>query len=150
MQTHILTPFLFGKMFGKEVNIHKQLEKFTNSIIFCKKLSIRRLIKKIFGEKFETPFVGTQNEVARILWLEATLKRIPAGNRILDAGAGELSQKKFCTHLNYVSQDFGRYNGLGNNKGLQMLSWDRTANWILFRILLPFHNLIPRLMPLCV
>ena len=33
--------------------------------------------------------VGTKNQQNRDLWLERTLKKIPAGSRILDAGAGE-------------------------------------------------------------
>lgn len=64
------------------------------------------------------------NERARLNWLEATLKRIPAGSKLLDAGAGELDQKVFCDHLIYVSQDFGEYDGKGDSKGLQTKSWD--------------------------
>ena len=33
--------------------------------------------------------VGTENESTRVKWLEKTLSAIPAGSRILDAGAGE-------------------------------------------------------------
>lgn len=64
--------------------------------------------------------VGTHNQVAREAWLEKTLKRIPAGSRILDAGAGEQAYKRFCKHLNYVAQDFAKYDGRGNASGLQM------------------------------
>lgn len=70
--------------------------------------------------------VGTHNERMRETWLEETLKSIPAGSRILDAGAGELRYKKLCSHLEYVSQDFNQYDGGGNGKGLQMGTWDRT------------------------
>ena len=63
--------------------------------------------------------VGTQNLITREQWLEKTLKKIPAGHRILDAGAGELKYKKFCTHLDYISQDFGQYDGEGDQAGLQ-------------------------------
>ncbi len=69
---------------------------------------------------------GTRNLSNRLTWLEAALKKIPAGSRILDAGAGELDQKKYCTHLNYVSQDFGQYDGVGDNKGLQTKKWDNS------------------------
>lgn len=34
--------------------------------------------------------VGTHNESVRTAWLEQALKQIPAGSRILDAGAGEV------------------------------------------------------------
>ena len=69
---------------------------------------------------------GTQNEATRETWLEQTLAGIPAGNRILDAGAGELRYKRFCTHLNYVSHDFAEYDGIGDGHGLQRGAWDQS------------------------
>jgi ubiquinone/menaquinone biosynthesis C-methylase UbiE len=71
--------------------------------------------------------VGTKNQKTREAWLENTLKKIPAGSRILDAGAGEQKYKKFCTHLNYVSQDFAQYDGKGDGIALQTKKWD-TSN----------------------
>jgi len=71
--------------------------------------------------------VGTQNEGSRIAWIEKTLKQIPAGSRILDAGAGEQKFKHLCAHLKYVSQDFAKYDGVGNTKGLQMGKWDQSG-----------------------
>lgn len=70
--------------------------------------------------------VGTQNQYNREVWLEKTLKQIPAGSRILDAGAGEQQYRRFCAHLNYVAQDFARYDGKGNSAGLQMKNWDQS------------------------
>jgi ubiquinone/menaquinone biosynthesis C-methylase UbiE len=70
--------------------------------------------------------VGTHNLRNRDSWLEDVLANIPAGSRLLDAGAGELKYKKLCTHLNYVSQDFAEYNGQGDGKGLQTGVWDQT------------------------
>lgn len=70
--------------------------------------------------------VGTNNEATREAWLKDALKTIPAGSRILDAGAGELQYKRFCAHLNYVSQDFAQYDGTGDASGLQMGSWDQS------------------------
>lgn len=70
--------------------------------------------------------IGTSNEHNRVKWLEETLKTIPKGSRILDAGAGELAQRKFCEHLEYVSQDFALYDGLGDGKGLQTEKWDNS------------------------
>lgn len=69
--------------------------------------------------------VGTTNESNRVQWIEATLKKIPAGLKILDAGAGECQFKKFCGHLNYVAQDFGQYTGEGE-VGLQTGTWDNS------------------------
>lgn len=69
--------------------------------------------------------VGKSNEATRVHWIEQTLKKIPAGSKILDAGAGECQFKKFCSHLQYVSQDFAQYTGEGE-VGLQTGSWDTT------------------------
>ncbi|MBS1650687.1 MAG: class I SAM-dependent methyltransferase [Bacteroidetes bacterium] len=64
------------------------------------------------------------NEQIRINWVETKLTSLPKGLRILDAGAGEQQYKKFCSHLNYVSQDFAQYIPSDSNNGLQMPKWD--------------------------
>lgn len=64
------------------------------------------------------------NEATRQAWLASVLARIPAGARILDAGAGELKNKPLCAHLTYVSQDFCQYDGRGDRAGLQPGVWD--------------------------
>ncbi len=71
--------------------------------------------------------VGTQNEHDRADWIEKTLKRIPAGARILDAGAGERQFKQFCGHLRYVAQDFAQYDGRGDGAGLHTGSWNQSG-----------------------
>lgn len=71
--------------------------------------------------------VGKLNEFQRIEWLKNTLNKIPENSRILDAGAGEQKFKPFCTHLNYVSQDFGKYDGIGDSAGKQTGSWGQTG-----------------------
>ena len=61
--------------------------------------------------------------------------------RILDAGAGELRNKPLCKHLNYVSQDFARYDGNGDGKGLQTGKWDTSRIDIISDILaIPEHD----------
>ncbi len=65
-----------------------------------------------------------KNESVRNKWIEAKLKEIPKGKKILDAGAGELKWKNACSHLQYVSQDFCEYKGDGDGKALQMGEWD--------------------------
>ena len=64
------------------------------------------------------------NEDKRNLWLRQTLGSLPAGLRILDAGAGELRNKILCEHLHYVSQDVCQYEGSGDRKGLHTGTWD--------------------------
>ena len=70
--------------------------------------------------------VGTQNEATRVAWIEQTLQKIPAGARLLDAGAGERQFERFCAHLRYVAQDFAQYDGQGDGTGLQTGSWDQS------------------------
>jgi ubiquinone/menaquinone biosynthesis C-methylase UbiE len=69
---------------------------------------------------------GTNNDQVRINWIANALKSIPTGYRILDAGAGELRLKPYCTHLDYVSQDFCQYEGKGDGNALQTGNWDTT------------------------
>ena len=69
---------------------------------------------------------GMKNKISRDTWLKRTLGEIPKGQKILDAGAGELQYERFCEHLEYVSQDFGQYNGKGDSRGLQKQIWDNT------------------------
>ncbi len=86
--------------------------------------------------------VGTTNESSRVAWIEQTLKKIPAGLTLLDAGAGESQFKKFCSHLTYIAQDFGKYEGSGD-VGLQTGTWDNSKLDIVSDIVaipLPDHS----------
>jgi SAM-dependent methyltransferase len=71
--------------------------------------------------------VGAGNEAARREWLQGVLSEIPAGARILDAGAGERQFKPLCGHLQYVSQDLAQYTGKGDASGLQTGAWDTSG-----------------------
>lgn len=63
--------------------------------------------------------VGTRNKVTREEWIRNALASLPAGWRILDAGAGQQPYREWCDHLEYVAQDFAQYDGQGDGKGLQ-------------------------------
>lgn len=76
--------------------------------------------------KAQVGVVGTENKNNRTQWLEKTLRDIPAGSRILDAGAGQLQYKPLCSHLQYVGQDFGQYDGEGDQVGLQVGKWNQS------------------------
>jgi 2-polyprenyl-3-methyl-5-hydroxy-6-metoxy-1,4-benzoquinol methylase len=122
-----LREFNLKKFFIELFDMHKFISRCNNINYFYnnkkKRFMLKETIKKLLWKQ---ALAGTQNEKTRLDWLETTLKKIPEGSRILDAGAGELAQRKYCTHLNYVSQDFGQYNGQGDNKGLQTGKWDNT------------------------
>ena len=55
---------------------------------------------------------------------DTSLRKLPPQSRILDAGAGELANKQFCSHLEYVSQDFCKYDGKGDGAALQTKKWE--------------------------
>jgi ubiquinone/menaquinone biosynthesis C-methylase UbiE len=76
--------------------------------------------------KLLTTGIGTDNDEVRSKWVIDQLQSLPKGIKLLDAGAGELRFKKYCAHLDYISQDFGNYNGEGDGKGLQMGKWDNS------------------------
>ncbi len=70
--------------------------------------------------------IGTLNEQTRDRWIETILTNLSPGLRLLDAGCGEQQYKRFCSHLTYVGQDFGEYNGEGDSLGLQTGAWDNS------------------------
>lgn len=81
-------------------------------------LKIKKVLRSL------TPNVGQDNDSNRESWLENQLNNIPHGHRILDAGAGTQKYRKYCKHLEYVSQDFGEYDGKGDEKALQTGEFD--------------------------
>jgi len=83
-------------------------------------------VRRLFNLMARGNKVGTMNESTRKTWVERALKELPPGLRLLDAGAGEQQYKKNCCHLNYVSQDFAQYNGMGDSVGLQMGGWNNS------------------------
>lgn len=74
-------------------------------------------------ERIRSLLSADENLQARRRWLEKTIRNLPAGQRLLDAGAGQLQNKPFCDHLNYVSQDICQYDGSGPKAGLHTGTW---------------------------
>ena len=70
--------------------------------------------------------IGKDTDEIRFNWVVSQLAMLRKGDRILDAGAGELKFKPYCEHLEYVSQDFGQYDGDGDGRGLQTEKWDNS------------------------
>lgn len=75
---------------------------------------IRRLVTNI----------GNENDSRREEWVRRSLADISNGFTILDAGAGQQRYRPYCSHLNYVSQDFCQYMGNDNNAGLHSAEWN--------------------------
>ena len=70
--------------------------------------------------------IGANSDKVRVDWVVNQLENLPKGSKILDAGAGELRFKPYCSHLNYVAQDFAQYDGGGDSAGLQTGTWDNS------------------------
>lgn len=68
--------------------------------------------------------IGNNTDEIRVNWVIRQLKSLPPGIRILDAGAGEQRFKPYCNHLQYIAQDFAKYDGGGDGVGLQTGKWD--------------------------
>lgn len=77
---------------------------------------------KILSTNQDHYVVGTRNAATRDAWVAKVLSALPAGTRLLDAGAGECQYKKHCDHLAYVAQDIALYDGKGD-VGLQTGNW---------------------------
>lgn len=78
-------------------------------------------------EKNRTTLMIDQNEDARQKWIKRSLQSLSVGDTVLDAGAGELKNRKYCSHLDYISQDFCEYSGAMDeslNVGLDDSGWD--------------------------
>lgn len=74
--------------------------------------------------KLTNPIFGRDNEQQRIEWLRRNLNALPQGVRLLDVGAGELRNRGLCKQVEYVSQDFCQYEGIGDGVALQTGRWD--------------------------
>jgi ubiquinone/menaquinone biosynthesis C-methylase UbiE len=91
-------------------------------------MTLVQRVRSVIGKALYYPPVPVGHDVylERLAWVEARLQEIPAGQRLLDAGAGEQYFKKACGHLSYVAQDFAQYDGKGDAKGIHPGKWDQT------------------------
>ena len=81
------------------------------------------------------------NEETRVRWIKQQLSKLNPGLTILDAGAGQLRYKDSCSHLHYISQDFGEFKGNKDGEGLITTKWDTSTVDIISDIIdIPMHN----------
>lgn len=84
----------------------------------CDKLG-REVEKKIITR--EDVFGDFRNSQVRDQWIIEKIQKIPAGQVLLDAGAGCMRYKPYCGHLKYIAQDFGKYDPFSDGK------WDTSG-----------------------
>jgi SAM-dependent methyltransferase len=75
-------------------------------------------------KSFFRDYVAPSSERLRNTWITKKLLSIPKDKSILDVGAGEMPYKRYCSHLRYKSQDFGKYSGEGDKRGIQTGKYD--------------------------
>ena len=98
---------------------------------------MKEILKKIYIKIF----LKDPNDECRQDWIQKTLKEIPNGYTLLDAGAGEQRHKVHCSHLKYISQDVCEYEGKGDGHGLHTGIWDTSKIDIVSDILsIPLNN----------
>ncbi len=73
----------------------------------------------------EKSIIGTENAwwyinnyQKRREWVIDQLRKLHPGSKILDAGAGNQQYRQYCGHLEYVSQDFGKYDDEEKAEGI--------------------------------
>jgi SAM-dependent methyltransferase len=94
----------------------------TENTAILKNNFIKKIVRKFIGRNTEKYNYG----IKRDNWIIQKLSEIPPNSRILDAGAGECRFKQYCSHLDYVSQDFAQYDGSGDSGAYQTGAWDQT------------------------
>lgn len=99
------------------VTSQKHFDNIKNDLIY--KYEVKK--EKILNIKDMWWYV--HNPDARDEWIINKIKEIPLGLSLLDVGAGNMPYKKYCTHLNYISQDFGEYDDSKDEEGLQIEKW---------------------------
>jgi hypothetical protein len=57
------------------------------------------------------PSIFRYNQFHRDAWVAAEAKKIPAGSKVLDVGAGAGPYREIFAHCQYRTQDFGREPG---------------------------------------
>ena len=72
------------------------------------------LIKETFSSvknSFSTAYCRDLSDTlwkARVKWIENQAKKVPAGSKVLDVGAGSCSYKPFFKNCDYTAQDFAQ------------------------------------------
>lgn len=77
---------------------------------------IRQEVVKAIGKENESKIISIydafgdfKNYEVRDKWVIEQLKKLSEGKVLLDAGAGEQKYRSYCSHLEYIAQDFGEY-----------------------------------------
>ncbi|MBL1293404.1 MAG: class I SAM-dependent methyltransferase [Thiotrichales bacterium] len=92
-------------------------------------LQLHKLIFKYFSSSAVNSFDRRRKYIHTFLGV------LPQESRLLDVGAGTQQYRKYASYLNYVSQDFSEYDGLGDGGLNQSVDWDVSKTDIVSDIL---------------
>lgn len=84
-----------------------------------------KMFKKLLNI-FVDKYLFRNTKYQRFDFIKNWLLDLKPNSKILDAGAGVMRYKPFCTHLNYHSQDFGGYKGGETFEGEKTKEWKAT------------------------
>ncbi len=88
--------------------------------------SFRREMRSLL-KKFRPYVFGGQQVSQRDALVLEFIARQPSGSMLLDAGAGPQRFRANCSHLRYLSQDFGAYAGGDDFAGEPLEAWNSQA-----------------------
>ena len=89
-------------------------------IAFLKKIKDAFLLNREFYNNFFFPSPSKKRDEYIINWI----LNLPKKSQLLDAGAGVQRYRKYAEHLNYTSQDFGKYEGGEEFIGKKVKFWE--------------------------
>lgn len=125
----ILTIFLVKSLYNEVLLSRQNVENLLNLLV--KKQSdvslsiIRRLLNYPIGvasEKDNIDELINFSAYWRERWLASKALKVPAGTKVLDAGAGQCQYKSLFAHAQYHAQDFAQYKGTA--EGLAQEAWN--------------------------
>lgn len=96
-------------------------------------------IKKFTVSYFSLSAINSYNR--RKQYVQTFLKELPSDSKLIDVGAGSQRYRSYASHLNYVAQDFCKYDGIGDSGLNQSGDWDVSNIEIVSDILeIPVEN----------
>jgi len=97
---------------------------------------MRYFLKKLHKLIFKYYSLSAVNSFdRRKACVQAFLGGLPQGSKLIDVGAGTQQYRNYATHLDYIAQDFAKYDGLGDGSLNQSIDWDVSKTDIISDIL---------------
>lgn len=123
-----LVVVFFQKLIGF-VNSHDVNHFINNNVSKISETDRFALFRRLLLDGRDSEFLSKDIDLVsnfsaydRDKWVGDIISKIPAGSKVLDAGAGQCRYKPLLKHAQYFSQDFAQYKG--NETGPLVETWD--------------------------